>query len=165
MVGLRAMYTNWLNFRVYICNWYPTSVSISVCRNVCNPCRFPYIGMYYMYVIHVIFYISACMYTRLSNVMPCEELQKCKNYLRNRVCRLTALHPQVTLLHGTSASTDWRTLCSRMGSGKWMNTLLELNSALFLLLAVCVVVRVFAAAQCVGVSFTLPWAQVTKVLI
>ena len=95
MVGLRAMYTNWLNFRVYICNPYPTSVSISVCRNACNPCRFPYIGMYYMYVIHVIFYISACIYTRLSNVMLCEELQKCKNYLRNRVCRLTALHPQV----------------------------------------------------------------------
>ena len=50
IVKLRAMYTNWMNFWVYICNpdWFPylMSVSIFVCRNVCNPSWFPYIGMY-----------------------------------------------------------------------------------------------------------------------
>ena len=63
MVILRAMYTNWLNFRVYICNPDPTSILIF---RIQYPYQFPYAGMY---VIRVNLRILACMYTRLSNVM------------------------------------------------------------------------------------------------
>ena len=74
-----SVYTSVTGHDFHIDFLYPISVSISVCRNGCNPSQFPYIGMY----VHK---------TIKCNV---KNYKKRKNYLGNRICRLTALHPQV----------------------------------------------------------------------
>ena len=57
MVILRAMYTNWLNFRVYICNPDPTSILIFRIR---YPYQFLYARMYVIRVNFRILYYFDC---------------------------------------------------------------------------------------------------------